>query len=308
MKNNYKYIKAGSVLSAILLLSGCGGGGGSSAATQPNFTNWSSISKPSQVNLEGVSTDSSYVFDGSKVTSTTSHGVDLTAAANVTYRADNTISKISFSTDNSGVTFDEDATDVIGNTGNTVYGYDLAGTKFLLAADPLTIGWNYQTFGIWETGRGTGSGTAGAISAGAVTLGSSIPTKDSATYNGHFGGVLSDFDGDDFLTRGSVVVGVNFADKELTFNTTSTQTLSPVASNPTWSTATAYNITPAANGTKLTYSDATNSFTGALKDGNNFTGTATGRFYGPNAEELGGVFNLSGSGLNNHAGAFGAKK
>jgi hypothetical protein len=62
-------------------------------------------------------------------------------------------------------------------------------------------------------------------------------------------------------------------------------------------------------GTKLSWSDATNSFGGSVKNGNGvLTGTVLGRFYGPNAEELGGVYNLSGSGLNLHAGAFGAKK
>jgi len=34
----------------------------------------------------------------------------------------------------------------------------------------------------------------------------------------------------------------------------------------------------------------------------------TGKFYGPAAEEVGGIYNISGSGLNRHAGAFGAKR
>ena len=95
-------------LSVVLTLSGCGGGGGSSAAvTQTTFTNWNSISKPTQVNLEGIATDISYSTDAgiTKITSVTNHGVDSTATSNVTYRTDNTISKISFATNNGTVTF-----------------------------------------------------------------------------------------------------------------------------------------------------------------------------------------------------------
>jgi hypothetical protein len=38
------------------------------------------------------------------------------------------------------------------------------------------------------------------------------------------------------------------------------------------------------------------------------TGNSTGQFYGPNAEELGGVFLLQGSGVETYAGAYGAKQ
>jgi hypothetical protein len=292
-------------LSVVLTLSGCGGGGGSSAAvTQTTFTDWSSISKPTQVNLEGISTDISYTA-ASKINAITNKGTDLTTTASVSYRTDNTISKVEFSTQNGTVTFNEDGTDIIGDTGAVLYGYNQAGSDFFLAADPLdsNVNWNYQTFGMWETGRGTGSGTAGGISVGSATVGSNIPTSGSATYSGYFGGALSDFDGDDFLTKGDVSVAANFATRSLVFSTDSTQYVSPVASSPSWISGNSFDM----DGT-LTYSAATNSFTGTVIDGNSISGTATGKFYGPNAEELGGVYNLSGSGLNLHAGAFGAKK
>ena len=296
-------------LSVVLTLSGCGGGGGgsSSSLTQITFSDWNSITKPSQVNLEGISTDASYSTDAgiTKVTSVTNHGVDSTATASVDYRTDNTISKISFATNNGTVTFNENGTDTIGDTGNIVYGYDAAGTKFVIASDPLYSGnnWNYQTFGIWETGRGTGSGTAGAISVGAATAGSSIPTSGSATYSGDFGGAAVLANGADWITTGTATAVADFANRSLAFSTTNSKYLVPIASSPSWTPQSSKNM----SGT-LTYSAGTNSFSGSVTDVSGVSGTATGKFYGPNAEELGGVFSLAGSGTQVHSGAFGAKK
>jgi len=293
------------LLSAISFLSACGGGGGGSSPslTQITFSDWNSITKPSQVNLEGISTDVSYTAPGAKISTLTNKGVDLTTTASVNYRSNNTISKVSLTTQNGTVTFNEDGTDTIGDSGNILYGYNQEGSDFILAADPVGIGWNYQTFGMWETGIGTGSGTAGGISVGAATAGSSIPTSGSATYTGYFGGATSDFDGDDFLTKGTVSVGADFANRSLAYSTSASKYLSPVTSPPSWTNDSQFNM----SGT-LTYSDGTNSFTGNITDEKSMSGTATGKFYGPNAEELGGVYYLTGSGLKMHAGAFGAKK
>lgn len=289
----------------VLTLTGCGGGGGgSSSLTQITFSDWNSITKPSQVNLEGISTDVRYTA-GSKISTLTNNGVDSTATASVNYRPNNTISKVSFTTQNGTVTFNEDGTDTIGDTGSVIYGYNQSGSDFFLAADPLdsSVDWNYQTFGMWETGRGTGSGTAGGISVGAATIGAGIPTSGSATYTGYFGGATSDYDGDDFLTQGTVSVNADFANRSLAYSTSASKYISPVTNTPSWTNDSQFNMSG-----KLTYSSGTNSFSGSVTDGKSMSGTATGKFYGPSAEELGGVYYLTGTGLKMHAGAFGAKQ
>src|SRR5579871_1157099 len=58
-----------------------------------------------------------------------------------------------------------------------------------IVADPRSLGFNYQTFGVWLSGSGVGSGLGGAISAGAATPGGSIPLTGSANYNGAAGGL-----------------------------------------------------------------------------------------------------------------------
>ena len=303
--NNRNFLYLLSFLSTFLL-SGCLGlGGGTSSITETVFADWSSITKTIQVDLEGISTDVSYTANDYNIATLTNKGTDLTTTASVKYETNNTISKISVTTQNGTVTFDEDNGDTIGTTGTTIYGYNESGSDFFLAADPLnsSVNWNYQTFGIWETGRGTGLGTAGGISVGTITTGSNIPASGTATYTGYYGGAFSDRDGDDFLTRGTVSVSTDFGERTLGFQTSGDEFVSPVANTPSWTGDT----NQAMSGT-LTYTPANNSFTGDVTDGYNNSGAATGRFYGPNAEELGGVFNITGSALYLHAGAFGAKK
>ena len=62
----------------------------------------------------------------------------------------------------------------------------------------------------------------------------------------------------------------------------------------------------------LTYAENINSFTGpvsAFGAIGNMTGTSTGQFYGPVAEELGGVFSLTGDeSLEHYSGAYGAAR
>ena len=52
----------------------------------------------------------------------------------------------------------------------------------------------------------------------------------------------------------------------------------------------------------LTYAPGQNLFAGTVTSAT-MTGTASGRFYGPNAEEIGGIYSLSGGGAG-HYGAF----
>ena len=59
----------------------------------------------------------------------------------------------------------------------------------------------------------------------------------------------------------------------------------------------------------LTYSAGSNQFTGAVANsGSTLSGTATGRFYGPAAQEIGGTFGLTGAGLSAYGGGFGAHR
>jgi hypothetical protein len=59
----------------------------------------------------------------------------------------------------------------------------------------------------------------------------------------------------------------------------------------------------------LSYAQGVNSFSGGLTTANGaLNGQGTGRFYGPSAQEIGGVYSLSGSGLSRLIGGFGGKR
>ena len=56
----------------------------------------------------------------------------------------------------------------------------------------------------------------------------------------------------------------------------------------------------------LTYAAGSNDFSGSVSS-SGLNGNAKGRFYGPAANEAGGTFALTGSGVQAYIGAFGAK-
>lgn len=115
------------------------------------------------------------------------------------------------------------------------------------------------------------------------------------------GGIYVDATGNDFVATSALTVSADFSARTLGFSSTGT-VKSPDLS--TTSAASNLNLT----GT-LAYAAGTNSFAGTLTNGSTLSGTSTGRFYGPNAEELGGAFILkASSGIETYGGAYGAKR
>jgi len=290
------------------LLTGCGGGGGGGVTgpiTIGSFIRWSAITPPATVNIDGVSADADYVapapdFD---VTSVTDEGFNDTASASISYRANGTISRISVNTPNGTVTWDETLGDFIDDSDPLIVtAVNAANTDIAVAVDAVPLGWEYQTFGAWETGRGTGSGTFGAISVGAPTPGASIPTLGNPVFSGAtVGAYVDDTGSNDYITVRDLTVAADFGARSLAFSTDNTQNIHTVTA--VQSSATDLNL----SGT-LSYAAGTNGFSGPLTATGGMNGLAEGRFYGPNAEELGGVFSLSGSGVEAYSGAFGGAR
>jgi hypothetical protein len=151
-------------------------------------------------------------------------------------------------------------------------------------------GLNYATYGIWELTRFDATGGVSEVWAGASTLGfettsSSMPQSGSATYTGRMDGRYSTG-----LSPNQTVTG--FASLEVDYSEAS---LSSSFSNVTVDGQPFRDI----NGTGVITG---NSFTGALSTdlavpgqiGPDMDGTLARNFYGPAANEVGGVFELSG--------------
>ena len=178
-----------------------------------------------------------------------------------------------------------------------------AANSIAIVANPYVAGWDYQSFGVWNTqAPGGDGGTIGAHSFGAATPASAVPLSGSATFAGKLGGLYISPAGEGSTAAADVTVNADFSARSLGFASSNTVTMRNLAT-----------AMPAPNlnlsGT-LNYASGSNTFSGTLTSaGGTMSGTSNGQFYGPKAEELGGVFAVkSPTTVETFTGAYGAKR
>jgi len=288
-----------SMLVVALVLSACGGGGGGGGTVPTGaFTSFATLTPNTKVTIDGISSEVNW-------TGNPNTGSISPATLGLTLDSNGEITKLVISTPTSTATFSEAAGDMfapVPSSPGLSVALNVTDLSAYVGANPLALGWNYQTFGIWETVSGTSSGTDGVFSVGAPTAGSAIPTTNSATFTGIAAGEYVDPSGVASLTSATLSVNADFVARTLGFNTTGTTTTQDFS---TYIPNAGLNL----SGT-LSYAPGTNAFSGTLTSASGtLSGPSTGRFYGPNAEELGGVYFLkAGSGLETFGGAYGAKR
>lgn len=178
-----------------------------------------------------------------------------------------------------------------------------AAGAMVLAANPYNLGWNYQSFGIWNVAVGSPTNIH-ALSFGAPSPVAGVPTAGSATFTGVLGGLYISPAGQGSLASASLRVDVDFSARTLGFASTAT-TLTRDLATSTISGAPDLDL-----GGTLRYDAGSASFSGTLVNaGGTLSGRSEGRFYGPAAEELGGAFQVHAtSGVETFTGAYGAKR
>ncbi|MEL6645330.1 MAG: transferrin-binding protein-like solute binding protein [Pseudomonadota bacterium] len=167
----------------------------------------------------------------------------------------------------------------------------------IFGAEPR-ITFEHQTFGAWMAGPTTGSGTAGAGTFGDPTPTSNAPIN-IGVYRGIGTGIYQTDDGDVFVTSNNFNVSIRPAEDRLT-----------ISSNNTVGVNVATGEEMTLNTLNFNFGFGVLSgitFTADVADLDDRTGTATGTFYGPNAEELGGVFQVKDA-TSSHIGAFGTER
>lgn len=170
-------------------------------------------------------------------------------------------------------------------------------------ANPYVAGWEYQSFGVWNNQDITGQqGWVGAHSFGNRTADAAVPLSGTASFVGKLGGLYVSPAGEGSVAAGDVTVNAEFSARSLSFasrNTITTRDLATAMPAPGLDLS----------GT-LSYSAGSGRFSGALTSaGGTMSGMSNGQFYGPNAEELGGVFVVkSPSTVETFTGAYGAKR
>lgn len=298
--------KALAIFSATFALVGCGGGGGGTSATLASFSSWSSVQRPSAISVDGISQSGTYTWNSGtdRITSRVD-GISQTGATYTsTYDVNGNATNVSLTpAGGSDVSWSRTSGDTFGSlilNSNIDAVVSADRTRIGLAANPYDYNWDYQTFGIWTTGAGTGSGTFGAMSIGAQTPGSGIPTSGTATYSGYTGGRYVNAAGEYWFTSSAMTAAANFGTRSINFATTGTQVTADLVNV---SNNTNLNI----SGT-LTYAPGANQITGSVATTGGLTGSVNGRFYGPSAQEIGGTFSVTGAGLEGYAGAFGGKR
>jgi hypothetical protein len=178
------------------------------------------------------------------------------------------------------------------------------GTDLILGMTAGTTGaYSYMTFGMWadcatNCGAGNETGVIGYYAYGQETPVGAIPATGSASYAGNTFGNYLDASNQLFGATSNVAVAANFTNRSLVFSTNNSSVLD---GNGVLTAKADLNM----SGT-LTYGTNSNTFTGAVSDAGGRIGTATGRFFGPTANEVGGTYYVKGGGSTN-IGAFVAK-
>lgn len=300
-------------LPIIALLSGCGGG---SSFTYSNLTVSFSEGQniPSKVSLsDSLAVEAIYTWNSGddRITTIGNAVSDDETTFSATYNASNNYVTAGFSNEDTTLTFDS-------NDDYGVFALDsdyLAvvkdnGQDYMVLANPYKLDFDYQTYGTWATGAGTGRGEAGALSGGFLTLVADIPTQGVAVYTGETGGrFVEQLPGEYGWTKSDFTATARFGIREIDIATSNTKFIDNQGVSGAIPTLDI-------NG-ELRYNPGDDIFQGVVGNGpaglgpqGNLTGTMMGQFYGPNAEEMGGVFALKGANgaIAAYMGGFGAKR
>jgi len=304
------HIRSALVLLTATFFTACGG---SSSMSPVPFTSFSAIQQNQPVTANGISqTVSAQTLGVNNVTSTTVNPVDpASSSAQMTYTllpATPQVTAFSFSTPASSPSF----TSVdCGTAAPLCKGSNTNATGTMVNALDPAVAWNYQSFGYWLVNLSSTSTIAGAMSFGSPTPAAGVPAPtpgvtNTATYTGLSGGTYVDPAGNVFTHGAFMTSIVDFNARTITFSTTGTQ-VTPVTVGAVTPVGATLNLSGS-----FSYLAGSSQFSGsvsapAFPAGS--TGGAMGQFYGPTAQELGGVFSLkSPSTQQTMQGGFGGKR
>jgi hypothetical protein len=286
-----------------LLISACAGGGGGGGGSGGGgvvvtpFTSWSAIQPNTTVQASGGSSGANYTANpitGQILSVSTPSTAASGATINFTY-GPTSLTGISIqSAQGTSISFNSFAV----SDGVILIGENASGTATLIAPYVDYFGWNYQSYGVWISGQGTGSGTVGVASVGAVTPVSGIPATGTGNFSGNTSGVYVNSSGQAFYTVGAMNATANFAARTVAFSTSGTVAVN--LATGTSSPDSSLNLT-----SNMTFAGGT--MVGPITSVSGMSGTASGNFYGPSAQEIGGTYTLQGGGAS-LIGGFGGKR
>jgi hypothetical protein len=287
-----------------LLLAGCGGDGGggggtTASATFSAFTKTSDISAGDLIEYsDGRAFEGSYVYNlgTSKITSTTAniyntHKAYATFGTGSTYASIYGSSKLVYDPSNSSFA------NVTWDCSTDTCGYLTADNRFLAMKTANNQDWiligdragnnDYMVFGSWFTGVGTGTGNFSTYTLGAETASSAMPSTGTGTFTGTSTGFYIAPAGEQYYTISDVSASVNFGTGVISLSTTGSKKATDLIN---FTADTSLNFTSAG-----TVGSGTNTFSlgnpsATVGAGITTWALAHGEFFGPSAENMGGIW------------------
>lgn len=292
-------LKVFALASIPLLATACGGGsGGPGGPDGPSYTSFDSLERPGTTTLKGIGREGTFTRTEGVVTHSDFTPVGETSA-DVTLDSDGNPTKFVLKTPSESRTWDRSNSTFDKRDDGLLIAQRNDGSSGIIAADPAANNFEYQTFGLWGTSRETNNqtnGRFGLYSVGSETAAADIPASGTATFKGTAAAQWIDAQGDDQdVMTADTTLRANFADRSVRFNTTNSDLGLREGLQPELDM----------NGT-LHYPSGSNKMSGTVRTAGGMSGTADGRFYGPGAQEAGGVFSLRGRGNEVLDGGFGA--
>lgn len=283
------------------IISACAGGSSSSsstttttAPTAPAFSSWSTYTPGTAVGFSDGST--SAINASGNISQSDSAG-----SATLTLNGGGTATVISATNGSTTASFSTSNGDTLVNGfgGASTLALNKSQTSMAVFANPTSNGYEYQTYGAWGS-YGSG-GAAGAISAGSVTPLTGLPTTGTGTFTGGSSGYFVDVNNIAYLVNASMTTTVDFAGRTATFSTSN----SAMTGGPSGTGLANSNLDLAGS---LSYGAGSTKLAGTVTSTSGMTGPVNGKFYGPVANEIGGTYAVSGSGLGSMVGSFGGKR
>ncbi|WP_170607617.1 transferrin-binding protein-like solute binding protein [Ruegeria arenilitoris] len=274
-------------------LAACGDSDSSSEPAVIPFSGFSNVPENGTVEIDGEAVTARYVADPSTGGVTIEDQTGPSPSTTLVTTRNGVVVALSSAASGSSVSFDTRNGDTRVDTPLVTSFVTADGQDLATYVDPERAGYEYQTYGAWVTGAGTGSGTAGAGSYGLKTEASNIPVGATATYRGVGLGVARLSDGQPYQTVSSVTVTTDF--NTATIGSSDTSAVNLNTATTTNAPELDFSGSGSVNGSEFT----------ALVSGAGTAGTAQGQFYGPSANEVGGTFATTGPGDVWHMGAFG---
>jgi len=272
----------------------------STPRTDVAFTSFSAVQPNQNVMMSGSATTISGTQANGAVTSVNPE-VNGASTLNLGFDSQRKLTALAISAPEGNVSFDRSAGHSISCSGGGMCSAS-SPTASAVTGDALGNGWNYQTYGVWAVQSIPTSFVLGGVSAGNATPGNAIPTTGTARFFGNASGYFIDTAGLRSTTSAAMIANVDFQNRAIGFTTIDTTLVNSTTG------AASSNAELDLSGS-LSWAAGLNNFSGRVQTrNNNLDGSASGRFYGPKAEEIGGTYSLSGGPTSRLVGGFGGKQ